>query len=402
MAKTLAETIAEYGGKSVLESLKVSGFRKYRELELKGFGRINCILGPNNIGKTSILEALYTWACGQNVIPLVLPLARGRYTGIQQPYWMMEELLALFKNHDLPLKMTFDGMNDGKRVCFAHTVYPSEILTEYDSSYKHFAENIIPRNNEPLLRNPRSTGQDFPGLAQLAQAMSNAVAFANAFAKWEILQNEEDAQTYDLTVPILQTANVESFHTAKFIDISSHITIGENVQIYSSLKREKLLDEFAKEINKVFPEITGFDMIPYPDGSPAPISVVKQNGDMLPIYAYGDGVQRWFYILGAIILHKGSIICIDEIDVGFHPAAQAAFCENLIRAARENNAQLFITTHNLEFIDSFLKAAGTFDEEASKDIKILTLRENSGGVAVRTLDSRMARGARDEFSLELR
>ena len=171
----------------MLEALRISGFRKYHDLSLKGFGRINCILGQNNIGKTSILEAIYTWACGQNVIPLFdMPLARGRYIGNQQSYWMMEELLALFNDRrTLPLKMTLDGTSDGKRVCFEHTVYPSDILTEYDSSYKRIFENVTPRNNELLTKNSQAAVQGLLGLAQVRP---------EAFAKWEVSQKKDKSK----------------------------------------------------------------------------------------------------------------------------------------------------------------------------------------------------------------
>ena len=100
----------------MLQSLNIVGFRKYRNFTIDGFGNVNFILGDNNIGKTSILEAIYAWACGQNVFPyLNLPLARGRYSNIQNPYWIMEEILAAVNNrYKIPLKMSFTGVDDGK------------------------------------------------------------------------------------------------------------------------------------------------------------------------------------------------------------------------------------------------------------------------------------------------
>lgn len=46
----------------MLTSLKIKGFRKYKNLELENFSRINFILGKNNVGKTSVLEAIFTWS----------------------------------------------------------------------------------------------------------------------------------------------------------------------------------------------------------------------------------------------------------------------------------------------------------------------------------------------------
>ncbi len=83
-------------GIALLESIKIQGFRKYSNFSIENFGRVNFILGNNNVGKSSVLEAIYAWACGQNIAPIMnIPLSRGRYSAVQYPYWMMEEILAM-------------------------------------------------------------------------------------------------------------------------------------------------------------------------------------------------------------------------------------------------------------------------------------------------------------------
>lgn len=377
----------------LLEALDISGFRKYKEFSLKNLGMVNCIAGANNVGKTSLLEAVYTWSCGQSVIPvLVAPLARERYPGLQNPFWLMDELLTVFYNrHTIPLMMSFCGTYNGRKVSFEHKVFPSDILTDYDSSYSTFSDEIISSANSQL---PENIQRLLP-----TEVISGGI---RAFAKWRINSNENGEMIYDITVPILQGSYTKPFCLAKFIDVTSHISIAENVKIYSLLKREKQLTSFVEELRKVFPEIAGIDMLPYPDASQSPISVEKTDGKILPLYAYGDGVQKWFYILGAMFLYKGSIICIDEIDTGFHPAAQVIFCKNMIESAMKNNVQVFITTHNLEFIDNFLKAASEINDAISESIRIITLREKNMKVSARTLNASEAAEAREEFALELR
>ena len=42
----------------VLPNLEIRGFRGFRKLEVEPLGRVNLIVGRNNVGKTSVLEAL--------------------------------------------------------------------------------------------------------------------------------------------------------------------------------------------------------------------------------------------------------------------------------------------------------------------------------------------------------
>lgn len=378
----------------MLEKLNIQGFRKYKDFTVKDFGQINFILGNNNIGKTSILESIYAWACGQNAVPFFnIPLSRGRYSGIQQPYWVMEELLAsVYDRRTIPLSMIFDGVYNGRDVRFEHSIYPSELLGEYDTSYKNNSDLISVSNNSKSAGDMNPIIATVPGIFQMQQTM---------IAKWDVKYNDNVIST-DITVPTSQVSKVRPFKLAKYIDVLSHTGISECIQIYASLKREKELDEVVNEIRKVYPEVRGFDMIPYPDGSQSPISVIKEDR-VLPLYACGDGIQRWFYILGAFVLYKNSIICIDEIDTGFHHEAQTEFSTDLIRAAVQNGVQLFITTHNIEFLDNFLKSACTIESSGMDSrIKVITMRETQNGLKVRTMNAKDAYNSREHFNLELR
>ena len=46
----------------VLPSLEIQQFRAFRKLEIKRLGRVNLIVGKNDVGKTSVLEALNLYA----------------------------------------------------------------------------------------------------------------------------------------------------------------------------------------------------------------------------------------------------------------------------------------------------------------------------------------------------
>lgn len=378
----------------MLTSLKISGFRRYDNLYLQDLSRINFILGENNIGKTSLLEAVFTWSCGQNIGPLFnIPVSRCRFSNFQNRYWMMEELISIFHNKkSLPFSMTFSGIYNGNEEKFEHSVYPSDILTDYDSSYKNTQGKVVPSISNSSINDQNSLSINQFGAFQLAPVFT--------IAEWQVEHNG-NVVSENLTSPVNPISKVSPFLFAKYIDLFSHITVNEIIQIYSNLKRNNLIEDVILELNKVFHEIKNIDMIPYPDGSVSPISILK-DGTTLPLYAYGDGVQRWFYVLGAIALYKSSIICIDEIDTGFHPTAQAEFSKHLAQYSKNNNVQLFLTTHNVEFIDNFLKSVKELGEEYLEETRIITLRNSGSNITQRTLDGKMALDGRNEFSLELR
>jgi AAA15 family ATPase/GTPase len=46
----------------ILDSLEVRNFRGFRHLQIERLGRVNLIVGKNNVGKSSLLEALQLYA----------------------------------------------------------------------------------------------------------------------------------------------------------------------------------------------------------------------------------------------------------------------------------------------------------------------------------------------------
>jgi AAA15 family ATPase/GTPase len=49
-------------GNLILDSLETRGFRCFRHLQIERLGRVNLIVGKNNVGKTAFLEALQLYA----------------------------------------------------------------------------------------------------------------------------------------------------------------------------------------------------------------------------------------------------------------------------------------------------------------------------------------------------
>src|SRR6266487_4690464 len=49
-------------GTLILNSLEIRNFRAFRDLKIEHLGRVNLLVGKNNVGKTSLLEALQMYA----------------------------------------------------------------------------------------------------------------------------------------------------------------------------------------------------------------------------------------------------------------------------------------------------------------------------------------------------
>src|SRR5579884_2116928 len=82
----------------ILNSLEIHNFRAFEHLQIERLGRVNLIVGNNNVGKTCLLEALQLYA--QRGSPrLILEQLRSHDESKQAQggYWDAEELLSAFK-----------------------------------------------------------------------------------------------------------------------------------------------------------------------------------------------------------------------------------------------------------------------------------------------------------------
>ncbi len=66
----------------ILNSLEIQNFRLFRHLRIERLGRVNLIVGQNNIGKTCLLEAL----CADFYPQLIKRLALTPPTPLSQPW----------------------------------------------------------------------------------------------------------------------------------------------------------------------------------------------------------------------------------------------------------------------------------------------------------------------------
>ena len=62
-------------GDLILNSLEIQRFRCFRELRIERLGRVNLIVGKNNVGKSTILEALKLFASPSSLEGLLEILA---------------------------------------------------------------------------------------------------------------------------------------------------------------------------------------------------------------------------------------------------------------------------------------------------------------------------------------
>ncbi len=81
---------------------------------------------------------------------------------------------------------------------------------------------------------------------------------------------------------------------------------------------------------------------------------VKNIKEKAPLSVFGDGLKKYLHIVSAFMADNAKTIYIDEVENGLHFSRMRLLLKNIIDFINNNkdgNLQVFMTTHNQEFIE---------------------------------------------------
>ena len=83
-------------GNLILNSLEIRNFRAFHDLKIEHLGRVNLLVGKNNVGKTSLLEALQLYASRASTPTFIWEIMRTRHE-VKQPFVNVRDMLVALK-----------------------------------------------------------------------------------------------------------------------------------------------------------------------------------------------------------------------------------------------------------------------------------------------------------------
>jgi predicted ATPase len=116
-------------------------------------------------------------------------------------------------------------------------------------------------------------------------------------------------------------------------------------------------EQFRNDITELFP---GLELrVGFFDLTDEHIQVTFQlgNDQWLPIDSAGLGILQAAQVLAYVALFKPRLLLLDEPDSHMHPNNQAAICNLLMRLAKERNFQVILASHSRHVINAMREQA---------------------------------------------
>jgi len=346
-----------------LESVMIGAFRGLADAELAGLGRVNVLVGVNDSGKTSVLEALHL---------LCSPLEMERWHSVA---------VARTRHPDR-------GLPEHLRWLFAHE--PGQVL---DDRYR--GRMAMACSGGIHLRGFKAEIEEVLRMQGGAPAVRGAAVKVRTAAGTDehSLQAQAEFQFWPDQISVASTADEKRLLASRL------------VMPYEHWWREIPVDEFSRAriaqsgdigalLKSIDPRIAGIEVLTT-RGTPD-LYARDQAGPPVPLTEFGDGIRRILMLAAVVTSASGGVLLIDEIETAIHVSALARVFGWLVEACVERDVQLFVTTHSLEAIDAMLAA------ERRESTVGFRLERADGRIAVRRMPEDVLRRLLFERGLDVR
>jgi AAA15 family ATPase/GTPase len=320
----------------MIQEFKIENFKGFKNLAVSNIARINLIGGKNNVGKTSLLESIFTFYDRYNPdIFIKNAMQRGMTSFSINEDSQIEYWLASFRNFTNENKIILTSKEYSNK---------NEIVRiQIDDSYK------VPLNPNELAGFDKgivsSTTQN-----KLKNAL-HVVATIN-------LKQVQDTYVYFLNNNLQMYAKILEMSNRKIVTFLSCKTTNPQSETvnFAELIKDGRDQKIIEVLRKIEPRIKSIIPIPTSDNQSilhADIGLARK----IPLNYLGDGMFRLLSYLTAIIKNPKGIVLIDEIENGLHFSGHELIWQVLFEFAVENNVQIFANTHSLEMVKAFNSVA---------------------------------------------
>ena len=366
-----------------IKDFTVHTFRGLKNLHMETLGQINLLVGDNNSGKTSVLEALYifcdscNWRKWYDVALQREQTATVRSPLIDRVEWLFSQDV---KNRDATsshrAEILFSASGD----------FPIEKVS---ASYEKYTE--ISKTSPKLEEGLEDREIEVEGIRLNVSALGKDATLFGTHFTW----NGSFAFIEGFPLP---TAPKQSMPTlpVQMVSPFSHRSNSLAPRLWSEVIAADLKSETIELLRFFDPAIQDVDIIT-PTERRQLVSIKHATLGRAPLHTFGDGLRRVFALATAIPRVKGGFLLIDELEAAIHTKALEKTIDWLVKACVHNNVQLVATTHSLEALDTVLAVS-----HDTVDLVVYRLQQEKEQTTATRFSKEIILRLREELGVEVR
>lgn len=294
-----------------LTYLNIHHFKSIEDLELKDLSPINIIVGENNSGKTSLLEAMSILGNENSIKSILNNVSKKSFAYPSS----IESFLEIFPreqhtNKSIKIKSTIKGLT--REITINGNIVRKINVNE--NKDKVFLGNIkIKLDNETVIDKNISI---------------------------EEMKDIKYLSDYDIIKIVYITPY--DYYRSDLVE-----TTLENIN-------DKDKENILRLLNIFDTEIVDFKIVKNLNTDGSYIYIHHNIYGLTPLFSFGDSIKKIFTLGAAMVSAKDGILLVDEIETAIHKKYINKMFNNIIKICKEYKIQLICTTHSLEAIDGII------------------------------------------------
>lgn len=343
-----------------LESITIYKFRGIRDLELKGLGQINLLVGINNSGKTSVLEALSIY-CHPLDIRVWLSTARQReqeYRFSRTP--SLDALQWLFAHEFLPdrEKLKTGTISISGSGSFA-VKQMKATYEEIEGMFVSEKRRRLAAGDDQLAESEDEQIGESEDLLELRKGLDLRVElYTEQLSLFDSEEADiiEDYQIWEHEFLSRASGKREPSLLTSVVTPASHRSDIGQFRLLSEARFHNFKADVLELLRQMDHNISDIEILLSPESISSRFNIYIQHErlGLAPVSTFGDGVRRLLHIALKLASVRGGIFLIDELESTIHTEALQNSFSWLVRWCKEMDVQLFATTHSLEAVDALL------------------------------------------------
>jgi len=314
----------------MFESIEINQYRGIKHLKIDNLKQFNLVVGATNIGKTSLLEAIFL-AINPDNMGLIFTINSSR----KIPYTPANYLRNLFYKADPLNFINITAITKEKENNIRDLKYSA--IQNQERSINLTDESPIPTASSATLL-----------IDKISLTINNNQKYMFTLKSINELERKGNVIINPFKKEILAGSPYEMTFNGRYEH--SLLYTGSFSAKYDGLIENTEKEDFLNLIRKIDPKIKTLEktdkgiLIDYGFKKPIPIEVL------------GKGMIKIINIIAAIFNTKNGVVLIDELENGIHYELLDLFWKTIFKTASNFKVQIIATTHSFDCIQAFNKA----------------------------------------------
>lgn len=348
----------------ILDNLTICGFRGFREINLSNMGKVNVIVGDNNSGKTSILEAIALFCNPLDPVRWFEISKRSFYSGrvfryrpdLESIQWIFQKQKMSSNEDEHYEKFNEDEHYEKLLISANGTTSIKELRVKIDKvSGIKVSET---QNNELDIENESTEITDEEDIKGIDEEIESQGLELNIKTKYiekdSLIQEQQEIRekfqfwederfiSKKTKKEFINTNIVSPAYSNSVSIVLSRLILSDQKNKDEILHLVRFFDDQIVDLMILSPKYFGN------------LYIEHQKLGLAPLDIFGDGMKKTIAIALALQSARDGILLIDEIETSIHTSALNEVFSWLVQSCLKQNIQLFVTTHSLEAVDAMI------------------------------------------------